>query len=240
MMKDFSTNEKPVLQNIRNNRRILYTSLITFFILSLVLLAGGRSAIHNDNTTTTTTTTTRRHEGDTTWLRQTLSTFISKTDSSSLPISHDHVLILTPLKNAAAYLPTYFELVDQLEYPKSKLSLAFLVSDTTDDTVAILRAQQQQLKHRYHSFHIYEKDFHFDLPEGQRHQFELQPLRRSFMARSRNYLLSTALRPEHDYVLWLDVDVVKYSSNILNDLISVNEDVVVPNCLRLTEDGSFW
>lgn len=236
-MKDFSTNEKPVLQNIRNNRRILYTSLITFFILSLVLLAGGRSGIHNDNAANS---TARRHEGDTTWFRQTLSTFISKTDSSSLPLNHDHVLILTPLKNAAAYLPTYFELVDQLEYPKSKLSLAFLVSDTTDDTVAILRAQQQQLKHRYHSFHIYEKDFNFELPEGQRHQFELQPLRRSFMARSRNYLLSTALRPEHDYVLWLDVDVVKYSSNILNDLISVNEDVVVPNCLRLTEDGSFW
>ncbi|KAI8342395.1 hypothetical protein BC941DRAFT_368077, partial [Chlamydoabsidia padenii] len=152
----------------------------------------------------------------------------------------DHVLILTPLKNAAAYLPTYFDLVDQLDYPKSKLSLAFLVSDTTDDTVAILRAQQQKLAHRYHSVHIYEKNFQFALPEDQRHRFELQPLRRSFMARSRNYLLSTALRPKHDYVLWLDVDVVKYSSSILKDLISVNEDVVVPNCLRLTEDGSFW
>ncbi|ORZ17230.1 hypothetical protein BCR42DRAFT_460710 [Absidia repens] len=154
--------------------------------------------------------------------------------------SHDHVLILTPLKNAAAYLPTYFDLVDQLDYPKSKISLAFLVSDTTDDTVALLRAQQKKWRYRYHAVHIHEKDFRFDLPEDQRHQFQLQPLRRSFMARSRNYLLASALRPEHDFVLWLDVDVVKYSANILKDLISVNEDVVVPNCLRLTEDGSFW
>ncbi|KAI8093506.1 Anp1-domain-containing protein [Halteromyces radiatus] len=176
------------------------------------------------------------HSGDSTWLRQTISSYLIKDESNQ----HDHVLILTPLKNAAAYLPTYFDLVDQLDYPKSKLSLAFLVSDTTDDTVTLLRTQQRSWQHRYHSVHIYEKDFHFDLPEDQRHQFQLQPLRRSYMARSRNYLLSAALRPEHQWVLWLDVDVVKYPTSILQDLISVNEDVVVPNCLRLTEDGSFW
>ena len=60
------------------------------------------------------------------------------------------------------------------------------------------------------------------------------------MARARNYLLTAALRDEHSWVLWLDVDLVEYPSTILEDLQSVNVDVVVPNCLRETDDNSFW
>ncbi|KAI8093042.1 Anp1-domain-containing protein [Halteromyces radiatus] len=162
--------------------------------------------------------------------------------------NEEHVLILTPLKNAASYLPRYFELVDRMSYPKHLISLAFLVSDTTDDTVAILKEKAEQFtgnnndpqQERYHSISIFEKNFDFVLPEDRRHEFEMQPLRRSFMARSRNYLLSAALKDEHAWVLWLDVDVVEYPPTILEDLQSVNVDVVVPNCLRETEDNSFW
>ncbi|KAI9316641.1 Anp1-domain-containing protein [Dichotomocladium elegans] len=158
----------------------------------------------------------------------------------------ERVLILTPLKNAQQYLPRYFELLDRMTYPKHLISLAFLVSDTTDDTVQILQEQASVLlnrwghDHRYHDISIYKKDFAFDLPEDKRHTFELQPLRRSFMARSRNYLLSAALKDDHAWVLWLDADLVEYPPTILEDLMSVDVDVVVPNCLRETEDRSFW
>ncbi|KAI8064359.1 Anp1-domain-containing protein [Gongronella butleri] len=160
--------------------------------------------------------------------------------------NEEHVLILTPLKNAEAYLPRYFELVERMSYPKHLVSLAFLVSDTTDKTVPMLKEKANQLLNptngdeRYHSVSIFEKNFDFILPEDRRHEFEMQPLRRSFMARSRNYLLSAALRHEHAWVLWLDVDVVEYPETILEDLQSVDVDVVVPNCLRETDDNSFW
>ncbi|KAI8063551.1 Anp1-domain-containing protein [Gongronella butleri] len=163
--------------------------------------------------------------------------------SSTLPATAAgpaHVLIVTPLKNAAPYLTRYFDLIDRMDYPKSKISIAFLVSDTTDRTVAILQRQQRRWQYRYHSFDIFEKDYHFQLPEARRHDFHMQPLRRSYMARSRNHLLSLALKPEHQWVLWLDVDVVRYPTSILRDLMSVNVDVIVPNCLRVTDDGSFW
>ncbi|KAI8973793.1 Anp1-domain-containing protein [Mycotypha africana] len=157
-----------------------------------------------------------------------------------------HVLILTPVKNAEAYLERYFELVDRLSYPKDLITMAFLVSDTTDNTVQILKDKADEFlnrpnpSERYHEIAIYEKDFNFQLPEDKRHTFELQPLRRSFMARSRNYLLTAALREYHSWVLWLDVDVVEYPETIVEDLQSVDVDVVVPNCLLQTEDGSFW
>ncbi|CAO3591719.1 unnamed protein product [Absidia cylindrospora] len=161
--------------------------------------------------------------------------------------NEEHVLILTPLKNAAAYLPHYFDKVDALNYPKHLISLAFLVSDTTDDTVPILKAKANEFLNSddgsgrgYNSFSIFEKDFDYELPEGRRHEFELQPLRRTFMARARNYLLTAALKDEHAWVLWLDVDVTQYPSTILEDLQSVDVDVVVPNCLRESEDNAFW
>ncbi|KAM3581088.1 hypothetical protein VKS41_006533 [Umbelopsis sp. WA50703] len=150
-----------------------------------------------------------------------------------------HVLILTPLKNAEAYLPRYFELVNQLTYPKELISLSFLVSDTNDRTVDMLR-QFANENRQFHHVSILERDFNYELPEDKRHTFELQPLRRSMMARSRNYLLTASLRTEHAWVVWLDVDVVEYPPTILEDLMSVDVDVVVPNCLWDTQDGSFW
>jgi hypothetical protein len=155
----------------------------------------------------------------------------------------EHILILTPLKNAEPYLPRYFELIEAMTYPKELISMAFLVSDTTDNTIDNLKQyanSRLDSNDTYHSINIYEKDFNFVMPEGDRHQFEVQAMRRKFMARSRNYLLTAALKNEHVWVLWLDVDVIDYPSTVLDDLVSLDVDVVVPNCLLKTEDNSFW
>ncbi|GAB5590557.1 hypothetical protein Unana1_05457 [Umbelopsis nana] len=157
--------------------------------------------------------------------------------------NREHVLILTPLKNAEPYLPRYFELIEAMTYPKDLISMAFLVSDTTDNTIDNLKEYANSRagsNDTYHSINIYEKDFNFVMPEGDRHQFEVQAMRRKFMARSRNYLLTAGLKNDHVWVLWLDVDVVEYPSTVLDDLISLDVDVVVPNCLLKTDDGSFW
>jgi hypothetical protein len=172
------------------------------------------------------------------------------TATSQAARNEEHVLILTPLKNAVAYLPRYFEMVNRLQYPHHLISLGFLVSDTADRTVQLLQDRADEILNRdppdddsssnntrYHSVSIFEKDFDFELPEDRRHEFEMQPLRRSFMARARNYLLSAALKDEHAWVLWLDVDVIDYPASILTDLQSIDVDVVVPNCLRQTDEN---
>jgi hypothetical protein len=155
------------------------------------------------------------------------------------------ILVLTPLKDAVPYLDRYFELLDETTYPNHLISLAFLVSDTTDNTIEELNRHANTLQNRFwwnrfNDIRVFQKDFKFDLPNEQRHKYEMQPLRRSVMARSRNYLLSSALRDEFEYVAWVDVDVVKYPATIFEDLMAADEDVVVPNCLLNREDGSFW
>ncbi|KAJ2790170.1 Mannan polymerase II complex anp1 subunit, partial [Coemansia guatemalensis] len=44
----------------------------------------------------------------------------------------ESVLILTPIKDGARFLEQYFSLIDKLDYPRSSISIAFLVSDSVD------------------------------------------------------------------------------------------------------------
>lgn len=158
----------------------------------------------------------------------------------------EKLLVLTPLKDAAPWLDEYFENLARLSYPRNLISLAFLVSDSSDNTVAKLRARARRLAklppdERYDSITILEKDFHFNLASVARHGFEGQPVRRNFIARARNYLLTAALRWDHAWVLWLDVDVVRYDPDILSDLQSIDKDIVVPNTLwHLPKTWDFW
>lgn len=68
-----------------------------------------------------------------------------------------------------------------------------------------------------------------------RHSYALQLPRRRLLARSRSWLLASALTPEVDYVLWMDVDVVEYEKELVQTLMGwmVKEqvEVVVPNCM---------
>lgn len=165
-----------------------------------------------------------------------------------LPEPTAPILILTPLKNSASYLPAYFTNLARLSYPKHLISLAFLVSDSTDSTFLSLKNIASSLaehgigpkREKYRSITVLRRDFHFELASSFRHAYESQPVRRSFLARARNYLLTTALDADHEWVLWLDSDVVRYDPMILRDLIALDKDVITPNCLWLKDDWEFW
>lgn len=68
-----------------------------------------------------------------------------------------------------------------------------------------------------------------------RHSYSLQIPRRKLLAKSRSWLLSSTLDPEVDFVLWLDVDVVEFSEDLIQVLLNWGEkekaDVIVPNCM---------
>lgn len=150
--------------------------------------------------------------------------------------NEEHVLILTPLKDAAPYLSKYFELIAELTYPHHLIDLAFLVSDSTDDTMAVLASELNRIQKRpdkipFRSATVIEKDFNFHLSQNveERHSFEAQGPRRKAMGRARNYLLATAMKPEHSWVYWRDVDIVDSPVHILEDFIAHDRDILVPN-----------
>jgi hypothetical protein len=157
--------------------------------------------------------------------------------TSKALVRQERVLILTPLRDAAPYLSKHFDLLSELTYPHELIDLAFLVSDSKDDTLANLAAELDRIQKRkdkvpFRSALIVEKDFGVTLGQNnveQRHSFEVQAPRRKAMGRARNYLLTAALQPEHAWVYWRDVDIVDSPKKIIEDFIAHDKDVLVPS-----------
>lgn len=141
------------------------------------------------------------------------------------------MLVATPVKDAAAYLPHYVELLSQLSYPHHLISVALLESDSVDGTFEHAERELRALHHEFRRVEVHNRDFGFHIPPGMtRWDDGLQLRRRSVLAKSRNHLLSRALRDE-EWVLWVDVDVVDYPRDIVQRLLSTGKQIVTPHCV---------
>ena len=158
--------------------------------------------------------------------------------------NQERILILTPLRDASPYLSKYFELLSLLTYPHELIDLAFLVGDSADDTLSVLSAELDRLQKRsdgipFRSAKIVEKTFgvHHAQDVEDRHGFAAQGPRRKAIARARNYLLYSALRPDHSWVYWRDVDIVDSPRPIIQDMIAHDRDIVVPSMCSRPGEG---
>ena len=142
------------------------------------------------------------------------------------------MLILTPVKQAAQHLDRYFELVGRLSYPRDRLSVGLLESDSTDGTYELLQARLPALRESFGRVTLTQRHFNFQIPSGSpRWAQPLQLARRTILAKSRNHLLFAALRDE-DWVLWIDVDVVDYPRDVIKRLLATGKDIVHPHCVE--------
>ncbi len=144
------------------------------------------------------------------------------------------VLVLTPVRDAAAHLARYAELLRRLDYPRERLSLGMLEGDSTDGTFELLPAVGELLP-GLRRFQAWKHDFGAaaetsPLAGAGRWAAHLQLERRAILARARNRLLQRALADE-DWVLWLDVDLADYPADILRRLLAVGEPIVQPHCV---------
>lgn len=151
--------------------------------------------------------------------------------------NEERILICAPLRDAESHLPMFFSHLRNFTYPHHLLDLAFLVSDSKDNTLGLLSDLLGQLqadedpKMPYGEISVIEKDFGQKVNQDveSRHGFAAQASRRKLMAQARNWLLSAALRPYHSWVYWRDVDVETAPFTILEDLMRHNKDVIVPS-----------
>ncbi|BCR85123.1 ANP1/MMN9/VAN1 family protein [Aspergillus chevalieri] len=157
--------------------------------------------------------------------------------TSKAAANGERVLILTPLRDAAPYIQKYFDLLYKLTYPHELIDLAFLVGDCKDDTLAVLSSElnriqsQTEEKIAFRSATIVQKDFGADVEMSveERHSFAAQGPRRKSIGRARNYLLYSALKADHSWVYWRDVDIVDSPDKIIEDFTAHDKDVLVPN-----------
>lgn len=154
------------------------------------------------------------------------------------------VMVATPVKDAADYLEAYFLLLGELSYPRDRLSLAFLESDSEDSTYADLERRLPGLRRRCRRAGLWKHNFGYRIPAGtSRHEDAVQPERRSVLARSRNHLLARGLDDE-EWVLWLDVDVIDTPADVIERLLATGKEIVQPHCVLVpggpTYDCNGW
>ncbi|KAF3936066.1 hypothetical protein ABW20_dc0104378 [Dactylellina cionopaga] len=156
----------------------------------------------------------------------------------------ERILFLSPLRDAEAHLPMFFSHLRNLTYPHHLIDLAFLVSDSKDNTLnllnELLEKQQNDPDHDqwFGEITVIEKDFKATIGQdfSNRHGFAAQGPRRKLMARARNWLLNATLKPHHSWVYWRDADVETAPTTILEDLMRHNKHVIVPNVWRPLPD----
>ncbi|KAL6719099.1 Mannan polymerase II complex anp1 subunit [Lecanora helva] len=156
----------------------------------------------------------------------------------------ERVLMCAPLRDAESHLPMFFAHLHNFTYPHHLVDLAFLVSDSKDNTLSLLSQMLNDLQNDpdprqpYGEISVIEKDFGQKVNQDveSRHGFAAQASRRKLMAQARNWLLSAALRPTHSWVYWRDADVETAPFTILEDLMRHNKDVIVPNVWRPLPD----
>lgn len=155
----------------------------------------------------------------------------------------ESVVVMTPAKNAAHLADGWCERLLTLTHPRRRLSVAVLVSDSTDGTEGAFEAALERLAGCGVTTTFVRRDFGFALPDTvPRWEPSIQLQRRTVLAWSRNHLLFASLGDE-EWVLWLDADVVEYPPDIIERLVGVaratGADVVHPHCVVTPGGPSF-
>ena len=153
------------------------------------------------------------------------------------------MVIATPMKNCNKELHHYFGALQTLTYPLSRITLAILESDSVDGTQELLTTLLHDKGTLFKNVIFSSFDEGYVSP-ADRHSFEVQLARRQVLARARNRLLSMIPMKEADYVLWMDVDAVDFPPSLIEDLISLQSDVVAAHVVwskgGVTYDRNSW
>jgi hypothetical protein len=161
---------------------------------------------------------------------------------SDLPAT-DHpaeVSIVIPLRDAAEFLPRLFELLLNIEHPRTNLSILFGHSRSKDNTAEMLAEFKTTFAHLFQSVRIVDpKAVTVRYRRSQRWHPKVQAKRRAGLARVRNELLGAALEEPCDWVLWMDADLVDYPADIIAQILAPREKIVVPDCVRILGGPSF-
>ncbi|MCX5519506.1 glycosyltransferase [Kaistia defluvii] len=147
------------------------------------------------------------------------------------------VLIAIPVRDAASTLDALFARILALDFPPERLAIAFLVGNSSDDSLALIQAFLERHRSRFSRTTLLEHDFPMS-GQGPRWSLSLQRKRRSRIARARNLLLREGLLAE-DWVLWIDADIIDFPKDVLKRMLAERARVVHPDSVREKDGRSF-
>lgn len=164
---------------------------------------------------------------------------VSQATLSAPPPSGENIAILVPLRDAAQHIEPFVHALRQLDYPKHRIKLAFCEGDSADASWERLQAAMAGLAGEYRGIQLLRKHLGNQLDREQRSKRRLQRMRRAGIAKVRNHLMDHGLGDDDAWALWIDIDVWRFPSDIVNRLIGSGHRIVVPNCVKVAGGDSF-
>lgn len=138
---------------------------------------------------------------------------VAKENVNLKPNKHNKKVLIASLvaPNQDKWLKQFLTTISNLDYPRNKLSYAFLVDKKKDRVFRMLN----RFKRTHPRVQITEFKINFPLP------------RFSKLALLRNVLIASALDKE-DYVLMTDSDIISLPSDLLQQLMKSEYDICAP------------
>lgn len=128
-------------------------------------------------------------------------------------LDYPTILIVTPTKNDAIYLPRHLEAWNKVDYPREKIRWIWMYGNSNDDTLEILEKYFSEGK--WNSEIYAEPKFTNLIPDSA-----------LWIADVMNAFKN--LYKEEDFVVIDDSDIVGISPNLLNELLKFDLDMVAP------------
>ncbi|MCX7883678.1 MAG: glycosyltransferase [Caloramator sp.] len=130
------------------------------------------------------------------------------------------IMIGCPVHNREWILPYYLRHVYEIDYPKDKVTLCFVVNDSKDKTLDMLIEFKKKYNKQYRNIII--KEINFNMPEDNR-QNRVEKKIYDRIAKVRNEFLGCLC--DEDYVFSIDSDIL-VPKNSLKRLLSHKKDIV--------------
>jgi len=140
-------------------------------------------------------------------------------------MKYPYVMIAIPIKNNAIFMQSLYDNITKLEYPKNKITLCILESDSDDNTWNILQTWQSVgLLDKYRKVHIWKHTFNFKLPYFRR-QINNQEERYRILGIVRTEVITKFLKDE-EWIFAFDADLKWIPPASIKRGISLGEDII--------------
>nr|XP_042901961.1 glycosyltransferase 25 family member [Parasteatoda tepidariorum] len=149
------------------------------------------------------------------------------------------VLITVLIRNKAHTLPYFFAYLEQLDYPRDRISLWIRSDHNVDDSVNIIKTWLDKYESSYHSVDSILDDSPETFPDGSG-VFEWSPLHFDHIISLKESALKAARKLWADYIFFLDADVFLVNNATLKLLIEEEKTVIAPVLETLGAYSNYW
>lgn len=133
------------------------------------------------------------------------------------------VMIACPVQNRQEILPYYLECLYNIDYPKHLIFIYWIINNSNDDSLEILKTFKEQHEHEYNSICI-EIFNNKKYPQDERKQ-DVRVKTYHFLSELRNKILKKCAKSDCDFLFSSDSDIL-LNKDVLKRLLQHDKKIV--------------